>query len=59
MQPRTLNYPGDVRDAVGQKVGPNLLGEWLWITAATYDPDTDMTKAVLAYRPPATKEATA
>lgn len=51
----TLNYPGDVRDAVGQRVGPNTLGEWLWIVAATYDPETDTTKALLAYRDPNTK----
>ena len=57
MNARTLNYPGDVRDAVGQRVGPNMLGEWMWITDAFYDPEADTTKAVLAYRPPAVQEA--
>jgi len=45
-----LNYKGDrTRDAIGQHMGPNLLGEYLTVTAAEYDATTDTTRLGLAY----------
>lgn len=33
----TLNYPGDTRDTIGQKVGPNRHGEYFIIDTAVFD----------------------
>jgi hypothetical protein len=45
-----LNYKGDrTRDAIGQHMGPNMLGEWLTVTAAEYDATANVTRLGLAY----------
>jgi hypothetical protein len=45
-----LSYKGDrTRDAIGQHMGPNMLGEWLTVTAAEYDAGTNTTRLGLAY----------
>lgn len=45
---RFANYKGNQTQAVGQHMGPNMLGEHFTVTKAWYDPETDMTKLGLA-----------
>lgn len=40
---KPLNYRGDRRDSVPEKVGPNMDGEYFWPVYAEYDPDQDRT----------------
>jgi hypothetical protein len=45
-----LHYPGDcTRIIKGRIVGPTTYGERLVITEASYDPETRLTTAKLAY----------
>lgn len=44
-----LSYRGDRRAAVGQLMGPNLLGEVLVAVDATYDPVTNRTRVGFDY----------
>lgn len=48
---KTLHYPGDVRDCVGQYVGPTQLSaiEFMQIAAVEYDPVTDTSTASLKF----------
>jgi hypothetical protein len=39
-----MNYPGDVRDTVGQAVGPNNFDEYYLIKAALYDVGADKSR---------------
>lgn len=45
---RFANYKGDQTHAVGEHMGPNLLGEHFTVVKAWYDPDKDTTKLGLA-----------
>lgn len=44
-----LNYPGDHRGSIGEVMGPNTYDEFLTVTEADYDPDTNRTRLGLAY----------
>lgn len=46
---RKLHYPGNCTGIVGQILGPNMIGEWLEVVDATYDPAADITTATLRY----------
>lgn len=46
---RKCHYPGDVRSAVGQVVGPNLLREMLVIESVDFDPETNTSTAYFRY----------
>lgn len=52
---RTLNYRGDTREGAvpGTPLGPNLLGETLWVTGAAYDPEANRTRVTLSFVDPA------
>jgi hypothetical protein len=41
---RWLNYTADVREMVGQVVGPNTLGEYMTAVTADYDEATGHTR---------------
>lgn len=46
-----LNYTGDRRsilDNPGQRLGPNLLGEWLYPVTAEYDAEENRTRVGLS-----------
>ena len=48
---RSLNYPGDTRDVIGQIVGPNVMGErWIAVSA---DYDGERTRVGFAIATPA------
>ena len=50
-----LTYRGDVTAGatVGMAMGPNTLGETLWVVSAVYDPQADRTRVGLTYMSPA------
>lgn len=49
-----LNYSGDTTAAldVGDRMGPNTIGEYLWVVSASYDPTADRTRVGLTYLNP-------
>lgn len=47
---RFANYPGDrTQGVIGQRMGPNTTGEYLWVVAAEYDAATDKTRLGFSY----------
>lgn len=47
-----LNYRGRVNPPIDSVMGPNTLGERLWVRAVQYDEATDTTRVGLSYMPP-------
>lgn len=45
----TAHYPGDVRQAVGQLMGPTTAGEVLVVDEVTFDVDADRSTARFRY----------
>lgn len=46
------NYTGDQRHAIGQRMGPNTLREYLWVVDAVYDEEANKTKLGFSYMAP-------
>ncbi|WP_032375989.1 hypothetical protein [Rhodococcoides fascians] len=40
------NYRGNTTDVIGQRVGPNRMGEHFKAVSAEYDPSTDRTRVI-------------
>lgn len=54
-----MTYQGDVRHAFedGDRKGPNLLGEWMYVDVVEYDAERNVTRVGFRYTPESVHES--